>query len=799
MKISYNWLKDIVSLPETETAETVAEKLTARGLEVAGIEVQSIPTGVIVGYIKKVERHPQADRLCLCTVDTGKEVPLQIVCGAPNVTEGMKAPLATTGTALTPEFCVKKVKIRGIESYGMLCSERELGISENHEGIMALPDSYETGMPLNAYIPDDYIIEIELTPNRGDCLSILGIAREVAATYKTQIAAIHSHPEESDETHISEYIKVTVKDFHGCPRYMGRLILGVTITDSPDWLKKRLQALGLRPINNVVDITNYILLLFGQPMHAFDYHAIEGKEIVVQRASEGEKFTTLDDIERQLCKDDLLICDAKKAVAIAGVMGGSGSGITENTTDVFLECAFFDPVSIRKTSKRLDLTTDSSYRFERGVDPGQGCEYALDTAAALMKQLACGKVVPGVIDTNKGKIEKKTVRLYPSRASRLLGIPLTEETIIEYLKSLDITYCGNDNDELIFSIPTYRHDLVQEVDLIEEIGRSYGYDSIPLSSYTTITLHQPVNYYENVTTFVRTTLSSLGFHETITHSMTADKINRRFAPSVESIALINPLNSDFAAMRSSLLPSLLHVTAYNLNRKNTDNHLFEIGKVFGKNNNSELPWEKEIVGIIIENNYIPKAWNYSGQKADFYVMKGIIESLTETLGIKFLQYSPIQEQEMTFFDTDSARIESEQIKGTFGKVKDEITALYNIKSSVYYAELDISTLLTHGIKQPLYTPLPKFPAIERDFCFLMDETIQAGTVAREIAALSPLLESFIPFDVYRGKAVEAGKKSITYSAKFRALDRTLTDKDADTISEKIIETAKNRFNAELRK
>jgi phenylalanyl-tRNA synthetase beta chain len=625
----------------------------------------------------------------------------------------------------------------------------------------------------------------------------LGVAREVSAQFHVPLKDIALKPEESDDP-IEKHIKVSIDDPAGCPRYMGRLVRGVTIGESPQWLKNRLSALGVRPISNVVDVTNYILLLFGQPMHAFDYATIGGREIIVRRAQKGQKFVTLDDIERKLIADDLLICDGEQATALAGVMGGAGSEITGDTTDVFLECAYFNPVGIRKTSKRLDLSSDSSYRFERGVDPEAGCVQALDTAAEMIRQLAGGTVATGVIDEYPNPIPKKQIPLITSHVSRLLGLSLPKETIIQSLASLQIELISEDKEKLVFAAPQFRHDLQLEVDLIEEVGRLYGYDKIPVSMNALVPMDKKVNHVESITNTIRTSLAAVGLHETVTNSMTSEEKCALLTPETEAVVLINPLNPDMSRMRTTILGSLLDVTAYNLNRKNSNNRFFEIGKKYISRGANKQPSEPDILAILIEGDYCPASWNSKKQKLDFYILKGILKSLCMSLSIPAFKYSFIKEKDRTIFDTESASISGSSIKGVCGKLKENILQFFTIKTPVYYAELDISDLLKNGVEQSYYSPLPRYPAVERDFCFVMQEDLLSSAVTDEIYGLSELVESVTPFDVYRGEKLPAGMKSIAFSVYLRAEDRTLTDKEAEKLCNKIIATMKSKYKATLR-
>lgn len=520
MRVVYSWLKDFVDInvPVSE----LADALTAAGLEVASVKEYHIPAGVKVAKVLHTERHPNADRLSVCKVDSGEPAPLTIVCGASNVKAGMYTALATIGTVLSPDFIIKKSKIRGVESFGMLCAEDELGLSENHEGIMELSTDLKIGEPLSTYITDDAVIEIEITPDRGDCLSIIGVAREVAARFGLPLKEAAKKPLESKDP-IQNFISVSIDTPEACPRYCGRLITGVKIGPSPDWMQRRLTLGGIRPINNVVDVTNYILLQYGQPMHAFDYSTIADKKIIVKTAGQQMSFKTLDDIERKLIPGDLLINDGKRAVALAGIMGGAGSEILDSTTNVFLECAFFEPIGIRKTSKRLGLSTDSSYRFERGVDPDKGLLDAIDTAAELIRQTAGGNIMSGRIDIYPNPQSPRIVKIRASKTSRVLGVTFTTEQIRTYLSSLGMSCKVESTDLISCEVPLFRHDITFEEDLIEEVGRMYGYDNIPPSETAPVFLKMSLPLVERTTDKIRSALAFFGLHEVVTNSMTAEK------------------------------------------------------------------------------------------------------------------------------------------------------------------------------------------------------------------------------------------------------------------------------------
>ncbi len=796
MKISYNWLKDALEL--TESPEDIAAALTACGLEVESVEYFRIPQGIVVGEVVRVEKHPNADRLSVCQVNAGTGDTLTVVCGAPNVREGMKTALATVGTRLAEDFTVKKAALRGVDSFGMLCSERELGISDDHAGIMSLPGDARVGAALDTVFPTDAILEIELTANRGDCLSILGVARELSAKLERPMRELAIRPREKSDESVADAISVEVNNPKACPRYMGRLVRGVTIGESPEWLKTRLRASGIRPISNVVDVTNYILLLFGQPMHAFDYNSIGGKKIVVKNANEGDTFKTLDEVERRLVAGDLLICDADRAVALAGVMGGAGSGISETTTDVFLECAYFNPVGVRKTSKRLDLSTDSSYRFERGVDPEKGLVDALDTAAALIARVAGGEVVSGVVDEYPNPVERPRVSLRPAFAEKVLGVSIPVGDMKRWLELLGITCIGESDGALEFEAPTHRHDIALEVDLVEEVGRMYGYDNIPTATTVAVDLGRSVNPAPGIVDTIRRILAYGGLNEVHSSSLISEKARALLTPETEPVRLLNPLNPDMAEMRTTLAGSLLETASYNINRKNINNKFFEIGRKFVSRGAGELPVERDILGILIEGMYHPTGWNFPGMEVSFWILKGIIESLANRLQGDPFEYASADDAPV-YYGSERGKVTwSGGITGYLGEVKPGISSAFGIKSRVYYAELDISELLLSALPDPKYQTLPKYPAVERDFCLVMDREVESGLVAKTIGSASDLVESVDPFDVYQGEKLGADKKSVTFSVLLRAKDRTLTDKEAEKAADAILTAVSKAHKAELR-
>ena len=794
MKIVYSWLKDFVDIDIP--VEELADALTAAGLEVASIEKFKIPDGIKVAKILEREKHPGADKLSVCKVDAGGPEPLTVVCGAPNARAGLITALATIGTVLGPDFKISKAKLRGVESFGMLCSQKELGISEEHSGIIELPQDYKVGEALSVYYPEDSVIEIEITPDRGDCLSVLGVAREVAARFGLPLKKTSLFPVEKSDDPIGNAISVSIEAPSGCPRYMGRLIRGVKIAPSEEWMQKRLIKAGLRPINNIVDVTNYILLHFGQPMHAFDYNCIADKRIRVKKAETEQVFKTLDDAERKLFGGDLLICDGSRPVALAGIMGGAGSEITESTQDVFLECAYFDPVTVRKTSKRLGLSTDSSYRFERGVDPAEGLSDSLDTAAELIRKMAGGEVAAGCIDENPGKMVPREISIRPSRASLVLGHRFSAEQVFSFLDSLGFKCKKESEDSIHCTVPLFRHDITLEVDLVEEVGRMYGYDNIPPSVAASVSLYNALPSVERITDKIRHSLSYFGLNEVVTNSMCSATIRELLTPEKEPVKILNPLNPEMALMRTTLAGSMLEVIAYNLNRKNQSNHFYEIGKVFEVTGSGQIV-EHDVLGIAVEGNYWGASWNTPALKNDFYVLKGILDAFTSHLGVDSFNFSPCS-QGCRILEGEAAVLDNGLIKGTAGRVSEGVCSYFDIKSTVYYAELDITALINTSIKEPVYSPLPKFPALERDFSFVLPEQISAQAVTEEISRVSPLVEQVVPFDLFRGEKLGAGRKSITFGVKLRSSEKTLTEKEAEGVCSSIVSAVEAKFGAHLR-
>lgn len=796
MILSYNWLKQFVTIDVPP--QELAKALVSAGLEVDSIQQRTIPQGIVVGHVLQCAKHPNADKLSVCLVDIAQAEPLHIVCGAANVRAGLKVACATIGTQFSADFIIKKTKLRGELSEGMLCSEQELGLSDASSGIIELDQECQIGQPLSIWYPDDTLFELEITPDRGDCLSILGVAREIACAFSAPLGFNSATPVESGSP-LQDAISVYLDEPARCPRYMGRLIRDITIAPSPLWLRNRLASAGIRSINNVVDITNYILIQYGQPMHAFDYDAIGGKTIRVAAAREGQRFTTLDGVERTLTSADLLICDANAGVALAGVMGGAGSEISATTTNVFLECAYFDPAGIRVTSKRLGLSTDSSYRFERGVDALQGLERALDTAAEMIRQLAGGTIAQGRIDQYPEPIKNKSIPLRPARANRLLGIELSAQTMVDYLQGLGMPCLERSAGQLLFEVPHFRHDITLEVDLIEEIGRLFGYDNIPLKQRGEVSLIQGVSPRESKSDQIRQALAFAGLNEIVTNSMCSDKIRALLTPAVEPVKLLNPLNPEMEQMRTTLLGNHLQAVAYNQNRRNHHCAFFELGRVFEHEQGNPLAGERHLVGITLEGSFFAKDWSNQPLTADFYLLKGLIAAFAEHAGLGALSFSAPQADRYPYFDEHSATIQGRGgVHGAVGRVKGSHSKAFGIDSAVFHCVLDVSAFLASAPTQPSYRPITRYPAVERDFAFVLPDSMPVSAIVDSITGVSELISAVTPFDVYRGERLGEGFKSVAFAVRIESIERTLSESESEALSEAIIQRVKQDHDISLR-
>ncbi|NGZ88970.1 phenylalanine--tRNA ligase subunit beta [Psychroflexus maritimus] len=808
MKISYNWLKQFIN---TDLSTNEADALlTDLGLEVEGVtnfeSVKGGLEGVVVGHVTECKKHPNADKLKLTKVNIGEGEELQIVCGAPNVAEGQKVPVATIGTTLYDEkgeaWKIKKGKIRGEASHGMICAEDELGFGESHDGIMVLAEDFQPGTPLKDIfeVEIDQVFEIGLTPNRADAMSHWGVARDLRAgliqldknTPLNTPAISNFHVEER-----SRKIAIEVKESKLAPRYAGITISGVSVKASPTWLQNRLKAIGLKPINNIVDATNYVLHELGQPLHAFDADKIRGNKIVVQTLKKGTKFITLDEVERELHEDDLMICDEEKPLCIAGVFGGLDSGVTQHTSSIFLESAYFDPVSVRKTAKRHGLNTDASFRFERGIDPNI-TEYALKRAVILIQEIAGGKVSSDIDDLYPKKIEDFQVFLSFKKINDLIGHEIDTNVIKNILSSLEIKVNNVTESGLGLTIPAYRVDVQREVDVIEEILRIYGYNNIPLNEKFNVSVSLTNKFDDHkIQQITAQQLVGKGFSEIMSNSLTTAKYTE-FSNTISAenqVEMLNPLSQDLAVMRQSMLFSGLESIAYNLNRKNENLKFFEFGKTYHKY--TEKYEEPKHLSLLVTGNKNPESWTNAIEKTNFFYFKGIVESILQRLGIKSTTIktakSSVFNEAITIFYNKKALV-------SFGTVQKSILKKFDIEQEVLFADFNWDEMLEASkTNQFTFEEIPKYPAVRRDFALLLNEHIRFNELEEIALKLGKkLLKKVDLFDVYLGKNLPEGKKSYAIKFIFQDENKTLTDKQVDKLMSKFQQQFEKQLGASLR-
>ncbi|MGV6827895.1 MAG: phenylalanine--tRNA ligase subunit beta [Flavobacteriales bacterium] len=809
MKISYNWLKQFIKIDWE--AQKTGELLTDLGLEVEGIDnFESIKgglKGIVIGEVLTCKQHPNADRLKVTTVNIGEEKPVQIVCGAPNVAVGQKVPVATIGTTLFDKegnpWKIKKGKIRGEESFGMICAEDELGLGNNHDGIMVLDQSLLSGTPASEIfeIENDQVFEIGLTPNRADAMSHWGVARDLKAGLLRQGINLELITPSNSNFRVesrTDKIKVEVANNELAPRYCGVVLSNLKVKESPLWLQNRLKSIGLSPINNIVDSTNYVLHELGQPLHAFDYAKIAGEKIEVKTVEANTKFITLDGVERTLHEEDLMICDADKPLCIAGVFGGINSGVTENTTKIFLESAYFNPVSIRKTAKRHGLNTDASFRFERGIDPNS-TEYVLMRASLLILAVAGGEVSSEVIDLYPKKIEDHQVLLNFEKVNQLIGEEIPKEIIKEILTSLEIKINNITESGIGMTIPAYRNDVTREVDIIEEILRVYGYNNINFSEKINASIASSKTIEDHlIQNKIANQLIALGFHEMMGNSLTSPKYTEltKSINSNNNVALLNPLSTDLSVMRQTLLFNGLEALAFNSNRKSSDIKFFEFGKTYHfVNKNRE---EFKHLSLIVSGNKSKNNWvNQSGEPSNFFYFKGIVSSIFERLGIT--QYL----EKETDKDLFSEGILFEYQRKTiveFGVLNTNITKNFGIEAETFYADFKWDQVLKNVPSENFkIKEIPKFPKVKRDLSLLIDNKISFKQLQESAKKTEhTLLKEISLFDVYTGNNLPKGKKSYALRFTLQDFKKTLTDKQIDKIMNKIQKRFEEDFGAVLR-
>ena len=808
MKISYNWLKQFIKV--NWTPEQTSELLTDLGLEVEGIDTyQSIKgglEGIVVGEVLTCIKHPNADKLKVTTVNIGADEPLQIVCGAPNVAAGQKVPVATIGTTLYTEegesWIIKKGKIRGEASHGMICAEDELGLGKSHDGIMVLDDAIKVGSHAADIfdIENDQIFEIGLTPNRADAMSHLGTARDLKAGLiqkDIKLELITPSVSAFNVENRTLKIDVDVQNKDLAPRYCGVTLSGLKVKESPAWLQHRLKAIGLSPINNIVDATNYVLHDLGQPLHAFDAVKVTGNKIEVKTVKAGTKFITLDGVERELHEDDLMICDAEKPICIAGVFGGIDSGVTESTTSIFLESAYFNPVSVRKTAKRHALNTDASFRFERGIDPNI-TEYALKRAALLIKELAGGEITSDLIDIYPNKIEDFQVRLSFDNAKKLIGEEIPNETIKSILTSLDIKVNNVTETGLGLTVPAYRNDVQREADIIEEILRVYGYNNIKTTEKLNASISNSSRFEDHkIQNIVGNQLAAQGFYEILTNSLTNPNYTTLSAQLKDehNISMLNPLSNDLSVLRQSLLFSGLESIAHNINRKRQDLKFFEFGKTYHHYNDSRD--EKKHLTLFATGNQNKESWNGTSKKSDFFFLKGSIIALLERLGISRFNESPIKSD---LFSEGIALSQGKTKLVDFGLVKKSILKHFDISQDVLFADFNWDAILEMVKRNKItFKAIAKYPEVKRDFALLLDDSVTFESLYKIAKQTEKqLLKSVNLFDVYQGKNLPKGKKSYAVSFTLQDENKTLTDKQIDKIMNKLQSNFERQLGAELR-
>ncbi len=798
MKISLNWLKEYVDLNGISVKEIV-HQLTMSGLEVEDyIDQNELYKNFVVGSVVKKEKHTNADKLSVCIVNDGTEE-LQVICGAPNVEAGQKVVFAKIGAFIpNGNFEIKRAKIRGVESFGMICAEDELDLSDDHSGIMILENDLKEGTPISEALGlNEALMEIAITPNRPDALSHIGVARDLSAIFDKDLKLPKINLKEIDKK-ISEYASIEIEDTINCPRYSSRVVVDVNIKESPDWLKKKITSIGLRPINNVVDITNYILHETGQPLHAFDLDKLAGKKIVVRSTKEKIKFTTLDSKNRELPENTLMICDGKNEVAIAGVMGGENSEVTNKTKNILIESAYFNPSSVRRTSKALMLSTDASYRFERGTDPSNTL-YVAERAAQLIAELGDGKVVKGFIDVYPKKILPKELKLRLNKVESLLGYKIEKQKIQKILNRLGINVLKDLGESLEVTVPLYRPDIEREVDLIEEIARIFSYDKIPTVHKIGITLEQK----EDESGFadkVREVSVSLGLFEMINNPLQSAKMTKLEG---NEIAISNPQSVDMGYLRTSLLAGTLQTISNNINKNQKDLALFEIGDVFQKNNSEINSFDdfSESTNLIfaVTGCRIRREWYNKEEKYDFFYVKGLIDTLLAKISLDNELTDSYNSGEKSIYEYQFTKNFNSEAVGTGGKLNKSVLKQFDIDQDVFCFEFNLNKLKSIKTKKKSYSEPLRFPNILKDFAFILDCKVKYSELRDFITKnASPLLKSVNVFDVYQSKEIDNDKRSIAINLEYYDMERTLTEEEVEKDFLNLIDLIKSKFNAVLR-
>jgi phenylalanyl-tRNA synthetase beta chain len=799
MKISYNWLKQFVQIDKTP--DELSLILTNVGLEVESVDkVQQIAgglKGLVIGEVLTCVQHPNADRLRITTVNVGKEEALHIVCGAPNVATGQKVVVATVGTTVYPlegePFKIKESKIRGELSQGMICAEDEIGLGKSHDGILVLPTETEVGILAKDYfkMEDDFLFEIGLTPNRADAASHLGVARDIAAYFRTQYQMPDLSAFKVDNEKL--VIPVEVKDEAACPRYSSITVSGVTVTDSPDWLKNKLKVIGLRPINNVVDITNYILHGLGQPLHAFDADKISGSKVIVKKVDEGTVFTTLDDVERKLSADDLMICNAEQPMCIAGVFGGKTSGVDAATKNVFIESAYFNSVSVRKTAKRHGLKTDASFRYERGTDPEITID-ALKYAAILIKEIAGGEISSSISDIYPNPIRPFEFDVEYKNINRLIGADIPSAEIKEIILALGISATAETENSLSLKVPAYKVDVTRECDITEEVLRIYGYNNIAIPSKVNASLsYSQKPGVENTQNVIADMLTTNGYAEIWCNSLTKAAYSKNID---EAVKILNPLSSDLNVMRQSLLMPALESVAYNQNRKSADVKFYEFGKTYHLINDKYV--ERPRLLLLISGAKETEQWNQTTKSVSFYNLKAAVDAVLNRLGITTFQTDELNDEN---FEYGIKYFRGDKNIVSFGSATKADRKHADVNANVFYADFDWANLLSIIKKNKIVNKeLSKYPSVRRDLSLLIDQNVTFDQL-KGIAFKTDkkLIKEVNIFDVYQGDKLPEGKKSYALSFILQDDEQTLADKQIDTVMNKLVANLMQQASAEIRK
>ena len=799
MLISLNWLKQYVDIKES--VEEIANALTMIGQEVEAIDIQGKDLGnVVIGQIVEFDKHPNSDRLTLLKVNVGEEEPLQIICGATNHKLNDKVVVAKIGAVLPENFKIKKSKIRDVESFGMLCSEAELGLAKESEGIIILPEDAPIGKEYREYAGlNDVIFELEITPNRPDCLSHIGIAREVAAYYNRKVKYPVIEMAETIES-VNTVIKVNIEDKDRCKRYMGRVIKNVKIKESPEWLKTRIRAMGLNPINNVVDVTNFVMFEYNQPMHAFDLDKVEGN-ITIRAAKENEEITTLDGVERVLKNGELVIADDEKAIAIGGVIGGQNTQIDSDTKNIFVEVAYFTPENIRRESRDLGIFTDSAYRNERGMDV-ENLAVVMNRAVSLLAEVAEGEVLSEVIDKYVEKPKRAEISLNLEKLNKFIGKNLTYEEVGKILTHLDIELKPLGDGTTLLIPPSYRADLTRPADIYEEVIRMYGFDNIEAKIPVMSIESGEENTNFKISRIVREILKELGLNEVINYSFIPKFTKELFNFGEEVIEIKNPLSEDMAVMRPTLLYSLITNVRDNINRNQTDLKLFEISKTFKKLGEGQngLAIEDLKIALILSGREEKNLWNQSKSDYNFYDLKGYLEFLLERLNVTKYSLTRLTNNK-NFHPGASAEIKiGEDVIGVLGELHPNLVNYFGIKrEKVFFAELNLTSLLKYIKIKVNYETISKYPEVLRDLAITLDKSVLVGEMVKEIKKKVNLIEKIDIFDVYSGDKIDKDKKSVAMSIVLRDKNRTLTDEDIDKAMTAILELIKDKYNGEIRK